>query len=85
MQIRFGLADSLKVNNLLTFAIYGNYFHDECTYGTGTPEQDIECGYLPSDSDDSDGGGGGGATDRLLNPWLQFVLAISLVLQLIIG
>lgn len=84
LQIRFSLADSLEVKNLLTFAIYGNYYQDECTYGMGTPEQDIECGYLPS-SDDDDGGGGGGAINRFVNPWLQFVLAVSLVLQLITG
>lgn len=82
MQIRFSLANSLQVKNLLTFAIYGNYYQDECTYGTGTPEQDIECGYLSSNDDNNDGGG---ATNRFVNPWLQFVLAVSLVLQLIMG
>lgn len=44
--MRFGLTESVQLSNLLTFAIYGNYYDDICTFGKGTPEEDRECGYL---------------------------------------
>ncbi|KAM8720108.1 hypothetical protein ACLKA7_006198 [Drosophila subpalustris] len=49
LQLRFALAKSLDTQNLLTFAIYGNFYDDECTFGTGTPEKDLECGFKPKD------------------------------------
>ncbi|ALC48763.1 CG32751, partial [Drosophila busckii] len=37
-------------HNLLTFAIYGNYFDDVCTYHpNGTTEQNLQCGFKPLD------------------------------------
>ncbi|KAM8719645.1 hypothetical protein ACLKA7_005817 [Drosophila subpalustris] len=49
LQLRFALTKSLDTENLLTFAIYGNYYDDECTFGAGTPEKDLECGFKPKD------------------------------------
>ncbi|XP_017156566.1 vanin-like protein 1 [Drosophila miranda] len=43
--VRFGLRDSVEVSNLLTFAIYGNYYDDKCTFGVGSEEQQVACGY----------------------------------------
>ncbi|KAH8415330.1 hypothetical protein KR222_004579, partial [Zaprionus bogoriensis] len=79
-KLRYELAESVELSNLLTFAIYGNYFDDDCTYGKGTAEQDVECGYKPADSDA--GGGGAASGLRFSNPWLQFLLAVSVVIQL---
>ncbi|XP_060664994.1 vanin-like protein 2 [Drosophila nasuta] len=49
LQSRFELAPSLEVQNLLTFAIYGNYYDDECTFNKGTEQEDLECGFQPKD------------------------------------
>ncbi|KAH8265169.1 hypothetical protein KR044_011590, partial [Drosophila immigrans] len=49
LQLRFALAEQLELENLLTFAIYGNYFDDDCTFGSGTEQQDLECGFKPKD------------------------------------
>ncbi|XP_052856646.1 vanin-like protein 1 [Drosophila gunungcola] len=43
--VRFALKESQEVSNLLTFAIYGNYYDNECTFGDGTEEQQVACGY----------------------------------------
>eukprot|EP00099_Drosophila_melanogaster_P026449 NP_727068.1 uncharacterized protein Dmel_CG32751, isoform A [Drosophila melanogaster] len=44
-QVRFALRKSLEVKHLLTFGIYGNYYNNECTFGVGTAEEQLECGY----------------------------------------
>ncbi|XP_016976711.1 vanin-like protein 2 isoform X2 [Drosophila rhopaloa] len=44
-QVRFALRESQEVSNLLTFAIYGNYYNNDCTFGVGTVEEQLACGY----------------------------------------
>ncbi|EDW52975.1 GM12590 [Drosophila sechellia] len=44
-QVRLALRKSLEVKHLLTFGIYGNYYNNECTFGVGTAEEQLECGY----------------------------------------
>ncbi|XP_052856648.1 vanin-like protein 2 [Drosophila gunungcola] len=44
-QVRFGLRQSQEVSNLLTFAIYGNYYYNDCTFGVGTVEEQLACGF----------------------------------------
>ncbi|KAH8273043.1 hypothetical protein KR018_002252, partial [Drosophila ironensis] len=44
-EVRFALRDSQEVSNLLTFAVYGNYYDNECTFGDGTKDEQLSCGY----------------------------------------
>jgi len=44
-QVRFALRESQEVSHLLTFAIYGNYYYNDCTFGVGTAEEQLACGY----------------------------------------
>ncbi|XP_017064084.1 vanin-like protein 2 [Drosophila eugracilis] len=44
-QVRFALREAQEVSHLLTFAIYGNYYYNDCTYGVGTVEEQLACGY----------------------------------------
>ncbi|KAH8409249.1 hypothetical protein KR009_011235, partial [Drosophila setifemur] len=44
-EVRFALRESQELSNLLTFAIYGNYYDNACTFGVGSEEQQRECGY----------------------------------------
>ncbi|XP_017016235.2 vanin-like protein 2 [Drosophila takahashii] len=44
-QVRFALRPSQEVSHLLTFAIYGNYYYNDCTFGVGTAEEQLACGY----------------------------------------
>ncbi|XP_017055120.1 vanin-like protein 1 [Drosophila ficusphila] len=43
--VRIALKESQEVSNLLTFAVYGNYYDNECTFGEGSEEQQLACGY----------------------------------------
>ncbi|XP_032288963.1 vanin-like protein 2 isoform X2 [Drosophila virilis] len=74
ISVRFGLTDSVQLSNLLTFAIYGNYYDDNCTFGKGTPEEDRECGYLAT--------GGGAAALRSIGFKWYVLLALGLVCNL---
>ncbi|XP_017089665.2 vanin-like protein 1 [Drosophila bipectinata] len=49
-EVRFALKDSQEVSNLLTFAVYGNYYDNECTFGVGSEEQQVTCGYKSGSS-----------------------------------
>ncbi|XP_034483901.1 vanin-like protein 2 [Drosophila innubila] len=71
-KVRFALAKSLELQNLLTFAIYGNYYDDQCTFGKGTPEQDRECGWKPK---------GDGASGLRFSSF--FLLTLSLTLTIL--
>ncbi|XP_022215047.1 LOW QUALITY PROTEIN: vanin-like protein 1 [Drosophila obscura] len=44
-EVRFALRDSAEAGKLLTFAIYGNYYDETCTFGVGSEEQQVACGY----------------------------------------
>ncbi|EDV92303.1 vanin-like protein 1 [Drosophila grimshawi] len=46
---RYALADDVEVSDLLTFAIYGNYYDNICTFGVGTQQQSLDCGFKPTD------------------------------------
>lgn len=43
--MRFALAQSQELGNLLTFAVYGNYYDNTCTFGVGSEEEQLACGY----------------------------------------
>ncbi|KAH8327511.1 hypothetical protein KR067_004939, partial [Drosophila pandora] len=49
-EVRFALKDSQEVSNVLSFAVYGNYYDNECTYGVGSEEEQESCGYKSSAS-----------------------------------
>ncbi|XP_020813711.1 vanin-like protein 1 [Drosophila serrata] len=44
-EVCFALRESLELTNLLTFAIYGNYYDNECTFDVGDEEKQLSCGY----------------------------------------
>ncbi|XP_023175400.2 vanin-like protein 1 [Drosophila hydei] len=74
LSARFALAKTEALSNLLAFAIFGNYYDEVCTYGTGTPEKDIQCGYKPTDD--------GAAELRFFASWLHLLLAVGFVYYL---
>ncbi|XP_044317163.1 vanin-like protein 1 [Drosophila rhopaloa] len=67
-EVRFALKESQEVSNLLTFAIYGNYYDNECTFGVGTEEEQLACGYRSGSS---------GLT--ILGGWLTMPLVILVI------
>ncbi|XP_017035953.1 vanin-like protein 1 [Drosophila kikkawai] len=67
-EVRFALRESLELTNLLTFAIYGNYYDNECTYGVGDAEKQLACGYRNGSTGKANLGG-----------WLTMPLAILLL------
>ncbi|TDG38602.1 hypothetical protein AWZ03_014976, partial [Drosophila navojoa] len=71
---RFALAKTESLSNLLSFAIFGNYYDEVCTYGSGSPEKDLECGYEPT--------GDGAAQLRLFGSSLYLLLAMGTVFYL---
>lgn len=71
LKVRFAMAKSLELQNLLTFAIYGNYFDDECTFEKSTPEKDLECGYESKDD---------GAADLRLSSYILLTLSVLLAI-----
>jgi len=44
-EVRFALKENQELSNLLTFAIYGNYYDNVCTFAVGTQEEQLACGY----------------------------------------
>ncbi|XP_037724963.1 vanin-like protein 1 [Drosophila subpulchrella] len=44
-EVRFALKESQELSNVLTFAIYGNYYDNVCTFGVGSEEEQLACGY----------------------------------------
>ncbi|XP_034670342.1 vanin-like protein 1 [Drosophila subobscura] len=44
-EVRFALRDPVEISSVLTFAIYGNYYDEKCTFGVGSEEQQVACGY----------------------------------------
>ncbi|EDW05984.2 uncharacterized protein Dmoj_GI16172 [Drosophila mojavensis] len=73
LNVRFALAKTESLSNLLSFAIFGNYYDEVCTYGAGSPEKDLECGYKPT--------GDGAAQLRSFGTWL-LVLAVGFIFHL---
>ncbi|XP_017023271.1 vanin-like protein 1 [Drosophila kikkawai] len=49
-EVRFIMREPLELSNLLTFAVYGNYYDNECTFGVGSEEEQQACGYRSSSS-----------------------------------
>ncbi|KAH8235434.1 hypothetical protein KR032_000196 [Drosophila birchii] len=66
-EVSLALADSKELGNLLTFAVYGNYYDNECTFGVGSEAEQLACGYKD-----------GSSPLRSLGPWL---IAMPLILQ----
>ncbi|KAH8273044.1 hypothetical protein KR018_002256, partial [Drosophila ironensis] len=64
-EVRFALRDSQEVSNLLTFAVYGNYYDNECTFGDVTEEEQVSCGY-----------NSGSPRTGALGPWITVPLTI---------
>lgn len=64
-EVRFALKETQELSNLLTFGIYGNYYDNECTFGVGTEEEQLACGYRS-----------GSAGLRILGGWLAMPLII---------
>ncbi|XP_017064077.1 vanin-like protein 1 [Drosophila eugracilis] len=67
-EVRFALKESQELSNLLTFAVYGNYYDNECTFGVGTEEEQLSCGYRS-----------GAARLTNLGGWLMMPLVILLL------
>ncbi|XP_020805595.1 vanin-like protein 1 [Drosophila serrata] len=65
-EVHFALAESHELGNLLTFAVYGNYYDNDCTFGMGTEAEQLACGYK-----------GNSSPLRSLGPWL---IAMPLIL-----
>ncbi|TDG38550.1 hypothetical protein AWZ03_015028, partial [Drosophila navojoa] len=74
LSVRFALAEAESLSNLLTFAIYGNYYDDICTYGIDTPDKDIQCGYKPK--------GDGAADLRFFGNWFHMLTVVLLIVSL---
>ncbi|XP_030246518.1 vanin-like protein 1, partial [Drosophila navojoa] len=74
LSVRFALAKTESLSNLLSFAIFGNYYDEVCTYGSGSPEKDLECGYEPT--------GDGAAQLRFFGTWLHLLLAVGFIYHL---
>ncbi|XP_002075395.3 vanin-like protein 1 [Drosophila willistoni] len=72
-QVHFALAENVEVSNLLTFAVYGNYYNEVCTYKVGTPEDNLQCGYADEDNE-----GGTAAHMQSFGAWLIMPLAVIL-------
>ncbi|KAH8361270.1 hypothetical protein KR200_012106, partial [Drosophila serrata] len=49
-EVHFALAESHELGNLLTFAVYGNYYDNDCTFGMGTEAEQLACGYKGNSS-----------------------------------
>ncbi|KAH8292547.1 hypothetical protein KR054_012356, partial [Drosophila jambulina] len=44
-EVSFALREPLELDDLLTFAVYGNYYDNECTFDVGDEEEQLACGY----------------------------------------
>ncbi|XP_030380912.1 vanin-like protein 2 [Scaptodrosophila lebanonensis] len=68
---RYSLHEGVEVPNLLTFAIYGNYYDDQCTF---SGQLNAECGYIAQEDEP---GGASSLTLQLGGYWV--VLGAALV------
>nr|XP_041630935.1 vanin-like protein 1 isoform X1 [Drosophila kikkawai] len=69
-EVSFSLAETQELDNLLTFAVYGNYYDNQCTFGVGTEQEQLACGYK-----------GGSSSLRSLGLWLTLMPLILLGLR----